>query len=243
MAWGVKSNLINGLPPEEVEGNALLNDKPKETDMQNLADTLADDIAEELAKPEPQCRASARSKATKEENQIAALFRAGEHILRDRRHKLAQLEQSYRQRLIDVEVEHKSGSRTAAGRNRAVVGQAGFRAVILFDRKTYFDHVRNAPFGGAIGAKPGRWAGSRCCRHGKAWTPALADDLRWLAYMLATTFHETARTMQPIEEYGKGKGKTYGIKRSADQADLLWPRLCPADLAGQLCARRCRARP
>src|ERR1041385_6889458 len=41
-------------------------------------------------------------------------------------------------------------------------------------------------------------------------------DLRWLAYMLATCFHETARTMQPIEEYGKGKGYRYGkkIKRS-----------------------------
>ena len=31
-----------------------------------------------------------------------------------------------------------------------------------------------------------------------------------LAYALATTFHETARTMQPIEEYGRGKGKSYG---------------------------------
>lgn len=35
-------------------------------------------------------------------------------------------------------------------------------------------------------------------------------DLRWLAYMLATVFHETARTMQPIEEYGKGSGLAYG---------------------------------
>lgn len=30
------------------------------------------------------------------------------------------------------------------------------------------------------------------------------------AYMLATAYHETARTMQPIEEYGKGKGRDYG---------------------------------
>src|SRR5690348_13622641 len=30
---------------------------------------------------------------------------------------------------------------------------------------------------------------------------AKKDD-RWLAYMLATTFHETARTMQPIDEGG-----------------------------------------
>lgn len=32
----------------------------------------------------------------------------------------------------------------------------------------------------------------------------------YLAYMLATTYHETARTMQPIEEYGKGKNRSYG---------------------------------
>ncbi|QHA85683.1 peptidoglycan-binding protein [Serratia rhizosphaerae] len=32
----------------------------------------------------------------------------------------------------------------------------------------------------------------------------------WLAYVLATTYHETAFTMQPIEEYGKGAGHPYG---------------------------------
>jgi hypothetical protein len=37
-------------------------------------------------------------------------------------------------------------------------------------------------------------------------------DNRWLAYMLATVYHETAKTMQPIEEYGKGKGRPYGSK-------------------------------
>lgn len=42
------------------------------------------------------------------------------------------------------------------------------------------------------------------------------SDKRWVAYMLATVYHETARTMQPIEEYGKGKGYDYGrkLKRS-----------------------------
>lgn len=32
-----------------------------------------------------------------------------------------------------------------------------------------------------------------------------------LAYILATSFHETAYTMQPISEYGKGKGRKYGV--------------------------------
>ncbi len=35
-------------------------------------------------------------------------------------------------------------------------------------------------------------------------------DNRWLAYMLATTYHETAGTMRPIREYGKGRGRRYG---------------------------------
>jgi putative chitinase len=36
-------------------------------------------------------------------------------------------------------------------------------------------------------------------------------DDRELAYMLATAWHETAFTCQPIAEYGKGKGKPYGV--------------------------------
>lgn len=37
------------------------------------------------------------------------------------------------------------------------------------------------------------------------------NDIRWAAYMLATTYYETAKTMQPIEEYGRGKGRRYGL--------------------------------
>ena len=36
-------------------------------------------------------------------------------------------------------------------------------------------------------------------------------DIRWLAYCMATAFHETAYTMQPIEEYGRGSGREYGV--------------------------------
>ena len=35
-------------------------------------------------------------------------------------------------------------------------------------------------------------------------------DLRFLAYMLATAFWETAQTMQPVREIGQGHGKAYG---------------------------------
>ena len=37
------------------------------------------------------------------------------------------------------------------------------------------------------------------------------QDIRWIAYMLATVFHECAGTWKPIEEYGKGKGRKYGL--------------------------------
>lgn len=51
------------------------------------------------------------------------------------------------------------------------------------------------------------------------WEKSGLSDLRWLAYMLATAWHETAKTMQPIEEFGKGKGLKYGkkVKRSGIQ--------------------------
>lgn len=37
-----------------------------------------------------------------------------------------------------------------------------------------------------------------------------AKNPLYVAYILATAWHETARTMKPIEEYGKGKGRRYG---------------------------------
>jgi hypothetical protein len=36
------------------------------------------------------------------------------------------------------------------------------------------------------------------------------QDVRWAAYMMATVKHECADRWQPIEEYGKGKGRKYG---------------------------------
>ena len=36
------------------------------------------------------------------------------------------------------------------------------------------------------------------------------NDIRFLAYALATTYHETAKTMTPISEYGHGHGHKYG---------------------------------
>lgn len=43
------------------------------------------------------------------------------------------------------------------------------------------------------------------------WDTTYSDNIdEYLAYCLATTYHETAQTMQPIEEYGRGHGRPYG---------------------------------
>ena len=48
---------------------------------------------------------------------------------------------------------------------------------------------------------------------GRGW-----QDRRWWAYVLATAWHETASTMAPIAEYGKGKGRAYGKPDAAGRA-------------------------
>ena len=82
----------------------------------------------------------------------------------------------------------------------------------MINRKNFFDTVRDSLFGGAM--NQGQVHGMESIL--REWEDQQLTDLRWLAYMLATTFHETAKTMQPIEEFGKGKGYKYGkkIKRS-----------------------------
>jgi hypothetical protein len=77
----------------------------------------------------------------------------------------------------------------------------------VFDRKVFFDSVRASLFGGSLkqsqvdgmGFKLDQWEDH-----------PLSDDLRWLAYCFATSFWETAKSMVPREEIGKGKGHSYG---------------------------------
>jgi hypothetical protein len=71
-----------------------------------------------------------------------------------------------------------------------------------YDRKHFFDTVRKDLFNG-MNYLLETWE-----RHFEQNNPN--DGTMWLAYALATFYHETAYTMQPIEEYGKGAGKSYG---------------------------------
>jgi putative chitinase len=83
----------------------------------------------------------------------------------------------------------------------------------MINREFFFDQVRHSLFGGKIRKK--QFEGMDAILNEWEAHHHKKDD-RWLAYMLATTFHETAATMQPIEEFGKGKGRRYGRKIKMD---------------------------
>jgi len=69
----------------------------------------------------------------------------------------------------------------------------------MIDRKKFFAAVRPAPFGGAM--TQGQVEGCEAIL--TEWEKRKLTDTRMLAYMLATCFWETARTMQAIHERGQ----------------------------------------
>lgn len=72
--------------------------------------------------------------------------------------------------------------------------------------KSFYDTIRPSLFKGSISAK--QFEGIEAIL--SEYNRLCINDVRKLAYVLATAFHETAKTMQPIAEYGKGKGYDYG---------------------------------
>ncbi|PDT79945.1 hypothetical protein CO676_30305 [Sinorhizobium sp. BJ1] len=75
------------------------------------------------------------------------------------------------------------------------------------DRAKFFAAVRSPLFAGKMTEKQVQGADAILDEAERRGTP-----LAHLAYMLATALHETAKTMQPIAEYGKGAGRKYGVK-------------------------------
>lgn len=78
----------------------------------------------------------------------------------------------------------------------------------------FFADIRHAPFGGTLSQS--QVDGVNVLLAG--WASMGDDDNRKLAYLLATCFHETNRTMQPISEIGKGRGHQYGIVDKSGKA-------------------------
>lgn len=76
---------------------------------------------------------------------------------------------------------------------------------MTFDRKQFFDGYR-AAFGRISQQQVRGLERLLTCIE----SDPFVKDLRWAAYMLATSKHETAETFHPIHEYG---GRSYFIKR------------------------------
>lgn len=75
-------------------------------------------------------------------------------------------------------------------------------------RKTFFNKVRPAFFDGHLTQSQTDGLSAILDYWENEFTPN--TDLRWLAYYLATAYHETDRTIAAIREYGRGQGKRYG---------------------------------
>lgn len=90
----------------------------------------------------------------------------------------------------------------------------------LINRDFFFTQIRRSMFSGAL--KQSQVDGINGILDG--WEAEYAtDDDRWLAYALATTYHETDQKMQPIEEYGRGRGLPYG-KADPDTGQVYYGR-------------------
>lgn len=77
----------------------------------------------------------------------------------------------------------------------------------MINRRFFYDYIRQQLFGGRL--KQTQVDGINAILD--LWEAEYErQDDRWLAYALGTTHHETDRTFRGIEEYGKGRGRTYG---------------------------------
>ena len=76
----------------------------------------------------------------------------------------------------------------------------------LSNPKAFFDRLRTHPPLGPVLTQD-EVAG---CERILAACAAERFPVSWAAYALATCIHETAGTLKPIREYGKGQGRPYG---------------------------------
>jgi len=93
------------------------------------------------------------------------------------------------------------------------------------NRGTFFALARNAPFPGVF-AHQEQVDGLNVILD--EWDKRALTELSWLAYMLATAFHETARWMQPVIETRQGS------EASNPSVDIAIARLDHAWAAGKL---------
>lgn len=76
---------------------------------------------------------------------------------------------------------------------------------MAINRTTFFAYARNAPFGGRLSTAQVQGVEALL----DACVLYAVIDLRWIAYILATAFHETGGTMRPVREaFGKSDADT-----------------------------------
>lgn len=74
----------------------------------------------------------------------------------------------------------------------------------MIDRANFYTYVRVNLFGGRL--LPDQFKGIEAILKATECLP-----VSWRAYALATAYHEVDKTMQPIREYGLGRGRKYGV--------------------------------
>jgi hypothetical protein len=95
----------------------------------------------------------------------------------------------------------------------------------MFDRDVFFDEVRGTLFSGALSQEQvdGQSVILAVWEYQAGGTPM--TDIRWLAYMLATVYHETAQHMWPNTEYGSDsylQGQEYWPYIGRGYVHLTW---------------------
>jgi putative chitinase len=95
----------------------------------------------------------------------------------------------------------------------------------MIDRDTYFAYVRQSLFEGALTQQQvdGQSVILAVWDYQAGGTPM--TDIRWLSYMLATTYHETAFKMWPVTEHGSDdylQGKEYYPYVGRGYVQLTW---------------------
>lgn len=76
----------------------------------------------------------------------------------------------------------------------------------MINKTQLYDDIRQSIFHGKLSESQVKGIESIL----NEWVKRGYTDMRWLSYILATVYHESAGTMQPVEEHGKGKGHSYG---------------------------------
>lgn len=100
--------------------------------------------------------------------------------------------------------------------------------VKTYDRKIFFDGIRNNPFNGLTEGQVEGMEAMLDYIDFLRWWPRDEDTvyfLYWTTYLFATTFHETAKKMQPIKEYGSQsylQGKKYYPYYGRGLVQLTW---------------------